>query len=91
MSEQSPVVDIDETVDVDQPGLDKLRAAVASRLPGAPRRANLKDDGVAGLNIAIANVPDGLASGLLAGVNPIYGLYACIAGPIGGGCLPARA
>jgi SulP family sulfate permease len=26
-----------------------------------------------------------MASGLLAGVNPIYGLYACIAGPIAGG------
>lgn len=97
MSEQSLATDadelvevdaplgVDETGEVDQPGLSKLRAAVANRLPGPPRRSNLEADGIAGLNIAIANVPDGLASGLLAGVNPIYGLYACIAGPIGGG------
>jgi SulP family sulfate permease len=37
------------------------------------------------LNSAVASVPDGLASGLLAGVNPIFGLYACMAGPIAGG------
>ena len=71
--------------EVDQPGLSELREAVANRLPDAPGRSSLRDDALAGLNSAVASVPDGLASGLLAGVNPIYGLYACMAGPIAGG------
>lgn len=71
--------------EVNQPGLSRLREAVANRLPPMPGRSSLRDDGVAGLNTAVASVPDGLASGLLAGVNPIYGLYACMAGPIAGG------
>jgi MFS superfamily sulfate permease-like transporter len=28
---------------------------------------------------------DGMASCILAGVNPIYGLYACMVGPVAGG------
>ncbi len=72
----------------DQPGASILREAVANyaqrRLGGS---GGLKADAMAGLNTAISNVPDGMASGLLAGVNPIYGLYACIAGPITGALL----
>ena len=75
----------DADPEVDQPGLSGLREAVASRLPSPPRRSTLGDDALAGLNSAVASVPDGLASGVLAGVNPIYGLYACMAGPIAGG------
>lgn len=33
----------------------------------------------------MSSVPDGLACGLLAGVNPIYGLYAAMIGPVVGG------
>jgi SulP family sulfate permease len=58
---------------------------VANRVPPLPDRSTLGADGLAGLNSAVASVPDGLASGLLAGVNPIFGLYACMAGPIAGG------
>ena len=72
--------------EVNQPGLRELREAVANhlrrRLPG---RASLRDDGIAGLNSAVSSVPDGMASGILVGVNPIYGLYACMVGPIAGG------
>jgi sulfate permease, SulP family len=71
--------------EVDQPGLSRLREAVANRVLELPGRSSLRDDGLAALNSAVASVPDGLASGLLAGVNPIYGLYACMAGPIAGG------
>src|SRR3712207_1200199 len=71
----------DAEPEVDQPGLSRLREAVASRVPDLPGGSSLRDDGLAGLNSAVASVPDGLASGLLAGVNPIYGLYACMAGP----------
>lgn len=71
---------------VDQPGLGELRAAVAThlrkRLPG---RSTLRGDAVAGLSLAVANVPDGMANGLLVGVIPIHGLYATMVGPIVGG------
>ena len=74
--------------DVDQPGLSALRAAIASRARRLVLdRAPIRQDAIAGLNSALSSVPDGMASGLLAGVNPIHGLYACIAGPIAGGLL----
>jgi SulP family sulfate permease len=47
----------------------------------------LAQDAVAGLINAVVSVPDGLASAALAGVNPIYGLYTSIAGPLAGGAL----
>ena len=72
--------------EVNQPGLGALREAVASfaarRLPGGKTR---RRDAVAGLNVAVANVPDGLANGLLVGVNPVFGLYATMVGPLVGG------
>ena len=34
---------------------------------------------------AISSVPDGMAASVLAGVNPVYGLYASGFGPIAGG------
>jgi len=63
-------------------------------VPGAadagPRRrlpalGALRQDAVAGVPGAIASVPDGMASAVLVGVNPVYGLYASIAGPVAGG------
>jgi SulP family sulfate permease len=45
----------------------------------------LRGEAVAGVPGAIASVPDGMASAVLVGVNPVYGLYASIAGPIAGG------
>ncbi len=35
---------------------------------------------MAGLTAAIAAIPDGMASAVLAGVNPVYGLYNLIFG-----------
>jgi len=70
------------------PGLGQLREAIANfaakELPG---KATLRQDGLAGLNSAIVSLPDGMANGVLAGVSPIYGLYACMVGPIAGGLL----
>ncbi len=40
---------------------------------------------MAGLTGAISSVPDGIAAGVLAGVDPVQGLYASFAGPIAGG------
>jgi sulfate permease, SulP family len=60
------------------------------RLPiDVPRRKHLKADGAAGLTVGIASVPDGMAASVLAGVNPVHGLYASMAGSIVGG-LTAR-
>jgi SulP family sulfate permease len=44
----------------------------------------LKDDITAGLVLGVESVPDGLASGLLAAVNPIYGLYGYMMGTFSG-------
>jgi sulfate permease, SulP family len=75
----------DVAPEVNQPGLRALREAVANHLPRLSPRASLREDGIAGLNSAVSSVPDAMASGILAGVNPIYGLYACMVGPIAGG------
>ncbi len=65
------------------------RAVVAAVRRGlrsvAPRRATLRADAMAGRPGAISSVPDGMASGVLAGVSPVTGLYASFAGPIAGG------
>jgi SulP family sulfate permease len=50
-----------------------------------PERAHLRADLVAALPGAISRVPDGMAAAVLAGVNPVQGLYASFAGPIVGG------
>jgi sulfate permease, SulP family len=50
-----------------------------------PDGKSLRADLVAGLPGAIASVPDGMASAVLAGVNPVQGLYASFAGPVAGG------
>ncbi len=50
-----------------------------------PDRGTFRQDAIAGVPGAIASVPDGMASAVLVGVNPVYGLYASMAGPIGGG------
>jgi sulfate permease, SulP family len=77
----------DVVAEVDQPGLAELREVVANHLPKFPSGRSLREDGIAGLNSAVSSVPDGMASGVLVGVNPIYGLYACMFGPIAGGIL----
>ena len=50
-----------------------------------PPKASLLKEAVAGLPGAISSVPDGMAASVLAGVSPIHGLYASIAGPLVGG------
>src|SRR6185312_4814777 len=72
---------------IQQPGLAELRDAVANRRwwPKLPGFAALRRDGLAGLSSAISNVPDGMANGVLVGVNPVCGLYATIMGPAVGG------
>ena len=82
------VTEPDAESEVNQPGLGALREAVASYAARAlPGRPEPRQDGIAGLNVAVANVPDGLANGLLVGVSPVFGLYATMAGPLVGGLL----
>ena len=72
--------------EVEQPGLSRLREAVANYLePRLPHPGKLRQDVVAGLTSAIGNVPEGMADSLLVGVNPVYGLYASLMGPLVGG------
>ena len=42
-----------------------------------------REDAIAGVVLGGQSVPDGLAGGLLAGVNPIYGLYGYMFGMLG--------
>jgi sulfate permease, SulP family len=55
------------------------------------RRDTLRADGVAGLVLGAQSVPDGLATGLLAGVNPMAGLYACMVGTFTGALVTSSA
>lgn len=71
--------------ELNQPGLRQLRAAVRIARRRLPHGASLRRDGIAGLSLAVANVPDGMANAVLVGVNPMYGLHATMMGPIAGG------
>ncbi|MET0974287.1 MAG: SulP family inorganic anion transporter [Leifsonia sp.] len=46
-------------------------------------RKTLRRDALAGLVLGVEAVPDGLAAGLLAGLNPVSGLYAYLFGMVG--------
>ncbi len=59
------------------------------RFPARPD--TLGKDAVAGLVLGVESVPDGLAAGLLAGVNPLSGLYAYLFGTIGGSLFTSSA
>ena len=50
----------------------------------ASRRSRVAKDASAGTVLGLVSVPDGLASGLLAGVNPIAGLYGYLFGTLAG-------
>jgi SulP family sulfate permease len=55
------------------------------------RRNTAKDDAMAGLVLGVESVPDGLAAGLLAGVNPVAGLYSYLFGLAGGALFTSTA
>ncbi|UYM04998.1 SulP family inorganic anion transporter [Solicola gregarius] len=54
-------------------------------------RAKLKADTSAGVVLGVESVPDGLASGILAGVNPLAGLYAYLFGMVGAAAFTSSA
>lgn len=52
--------------------------------PPARSRQNLVSDFTAGLTTGVADIPDAMASAILAGANPVQGLYAIMIGtPLG--------
>ena len=53
------------------------------RLRALSNRDTLSKDAVAGVVLGGQSVPDGLAGGLLAGVNPVFGLYGYLFGMLG--------
>jgi SulP family sulfate permease len=55
------------------------------RLKTLFKKDTLKSDAVAGVTLGVESVPDGLAGGLLAGVNPVWGLYGYMVGTFVGG------
>ncbi len=59
--------------------MTSLRRRVLGTHPGK--------DAVAGLVLGVQSVPDGLATGLLAGINPLSGLYGYLVGTAGGALL----
>ena len=67
--------------EIEQPGLSRLREAVANARQRLPGRATLVQDGLAGVNSTIGSAPDAMANAILAGVHPLYGLYAAMIGP----------
>ncbi|MGE5293585.1 MAG: SulP family inorganic anion transporter [Solirubrobacterales bacterium] len=85
-ADSTPTSDL--TPEVNLPGTSDLRKVVSTAAHHfATAGPSLRRDAAAGLTCAIANVPDGMANGLLVGVNPVYGLYAAMAGPLLGGIL----
>ena len=50
-----------------------------------PRMKDLPGDALAGAVNAVVSVPSGMATAALAGVNPVYGLYATTVSPTVGG------
>ena len=50
-----------------------------------PRMRDLPGDALAGGTNAVVSVPSGMATAALAGVNPVYGLYATVVAPTAGG------
>jgi SulP family sulfate permease len=55
------------------------------------RRDTAREDAMSGLVLGVESVPDGLAAGLLAGVNPVAGMYAYLFGLAGGALFTSTA
>lgn len=64
------------------PSMKPIRAA-SDHLRSLFDRKTAKEDAIAGVVLGGQSVPDGLAGGLLAGVNPVYGLYGYLFGMLG--------
>lgn len=63
---------------------ESWRTWAAAYLSRFGNRRTFSADARAGLVLGVESVPDGLASGLLAGLNPLYGLYGYLFGTLTG-------
>ena len=57
-----------------------LATQIRARVNGLALPKIGKPDALAAVTTGIANIPDGMASAVLAGVNPVYGIYTLIIG-----------
>jgi SulP family sulfate permease len=55
---------------------------VSADVPGLLQRDGLKNDIIAGITGAVAGIPQAMAFAIIAGVSPIYGLYAAVVATI---------
>jgi sulfate permease, SulP family len=62
-----------------------------SQVSARRRRRRSSRDATAGLVLGVQSVPDGLATGLLAGINPMSGLYGYMVGTAAGALLTGSA
>lgn len=67
------------------PGEVRIKRTVESVRHRKVRKSTLRDDANAGLTVAMNEIPDGMACGLLAGVSPVMGLFGAVCGGIAGG------
>lgn len=72
-------------------GMEDAQKAKIERILNTNKKSPHNNQGIladimASLVNGISNVPDGLATSLMVGVNPIHGLYASIFGPSVGSC-----
>lgn len=61
-----------------------MRSLTAGRTSAGLSTRSLRHDVPAGVVLGVESVPDGLAGGLLAGINPVYGLYGYLFGTLFG-------
>ena len=54
--------------------------ATAAPVKGKAGRRNFGADLTAGITVALVSIPDAMATAILAGVNPLNGLYALMVG-----------
>ncbi len=64
--------------------VDGFRTSVTRGIRATFSRRTAHQDLSAGLVLGLESVPDGLAAGLLAGVNPVAGLYGYLVGTVAG-------
>ena len=67
--------------------LGSARRSARSARDGIPTPGRLRAELIPSLSRGVGAVPDGMAGSVLAGVDPMFGLYASVIGPIVGGVL----
>jgi SulP family sulfate permease len=79
--------DISDADDSPNPFTARVTALIGGVRGRLPTTSTIRSELVPGLSAAIGGVPDGMAGAVLAGVNPVLGLYASMLGPFVGGLL----